>query len=181
MSESTSKKKYDGVAMTLHWLMALFIAAPLLLGPTMEDMPDDLRLETLMGHSALGITILLLASFRLFWRRGHTPPAYPETMPDWQKKAAKGVTHGLYFLMFYQPIVGILHGLTYTEGAIQPAGLFTLTQAPGEITQVFHVMHAIGMLAFYVLLALHIGAAGKHLLIDKDGVFQRMLPFTKVG
>ncbi len=174
------KKKYDGVAMTLHWLMALSILVALILGPGMEDLPPEARREVLAGHSFNGLFALTLAIIRLWWRIKNPPPPYPATMPDWQVKAAKGVTHGFYFLFFYMPIVGFLHAYTYQDTLVEPLGLFTVTQAPGDITQVFHVMHAAGMLLFFVLVTVHIGAALKHLVIDKDKVFQRMIPFTKV-
>lgn len=174
------KKKYDGVAMTLHWLMALSILVALILGPTMGDLPPEARREVLAGHSFNGLFALTLAIIRLWWRLKNPPPPYPDTMPDWQVKAAKGVTHGFYFLFFYMPIVGFLHAYTYQDTVVEPLQLFTVTQAPGDITQVFHTMHNIGMILFFILVTVHIGAALKHLLIDKDKVFQRMIPFTKV-
>jgi len=178
--QASTKTKYDGVAMTLHWLMALSILVALILGPTMEDMTPEIRRETLAGHSFNGLFALTLAIIRLWWRRTNPPPAYPDTMPDWQVKAAKGVTHGFYFLFFYMPIVGILHGVTYQETVVEPLQLFTLTVAPSDVTQIFHVMHAVGMILFDILVIVHIGAALKHFIIDKDKVLQRMLPFTKV-
>jgi cytochrome b561 len=39
----------------------------------------------------------------------------------------------------------------------------------------FAAVHRIITLVFAVLIAIHIAAALKHLLVDKDGVFQRML------
>lgn len=180
MSEAAVKTKYDGVAMTLHWLMALSILVALILGPGMEDQPPELRRETLAGHSFNGLFAFTLALIRLWWRRKNPPPAYPDTMPDWQVRAAKGVTHGFYFLFFYMPIVGFAHAVTYQDTVVEPLQLFNLTVAPSGITQVFHVMHAIGMVLFMILVVLHIGAALKHLIIDRDKVMQRMLPFTKV-
>ena len=174
------KKKYDGVAMTLHWLMALSILVALILGPGMEDLPPAERREVLAGHSFNGLFALTLAIIRLWWRIKSPPPPYPDTMPEWQVKAAKGVTHGFYFLFFYMPIVGFAHAYTYQDTLVEPLGLFTITQAPGDITEVFHTMHAAGMLLFFVLVTVHVGAAAKHFLIDKDKVLQRMLPFTKV-
>ncbi len=177
---TTTKTKYDGVAMTLHWLMALSILVALILGPGMEDQAPDARRELLAGHSFNGLFALTLAIIRLWWRRRNPPPAYPDTMPDWQVKAAKGVTHGFYFLFFYMPIVGIAHAVTYQDTVVEPLQLFNLTIAPSAITQVFHVMHAIGMLLFIILVVVHIAAAIKHFAIDKDKILQRMLPFTKV-
>ena len=178
-ADSVEKRKYDGVAMTLHWLMALGILVALILGPGMGDLSPEERREVLAGHSFNGLFILTLAVVRLWWRIKNPPPPYPDSMPDWQKKTAKAVTHLFYFLFFYMPIVGIAHAITYQDTLVEPLQLFNLTVAPGDITQVFHVMHNLGRLLFSALVIIHIGAALKHLVIDRDGVFQRMIPFTK--
>lgn len=187
MSAATSGK-FDAVAKTLHWVTALLVLVAILfsfgiIGPGFEGMPREERLATLMVHAGNGILVLLLTLFRLYWRRGHTPPAYPATMPDWQKRASRWNVYGLYALLIYQPIIGISHAATYVDGSVWPYGLFNLTGlAPSDatITQVFHVMHAIGGIAISLLLIVHVGAAMKHWLIDKDRVFQRMLPYGKV-
>jgi len=187
MSEATSEK-FSSTAKWLHWVTALLVLVAILFSfgiipPGFEAMPVDEKLQVLMIHSGNGIVVLLLTLYRIRYRRTHTPPAYPDTMPDWQKQASKWNVYGLYALLIYQPIVGMAHALTYVDGDVKPYGLINLTGlAPSDaaLTQVFHVMHAIGGIALSVLLIVHVAAAMKHWLIDRDRVFQRMLPYGRV-
>ncbi|MEQ8747302.1 cytochrome b [Pyruvatibacter sp.] len=181
-------EKFSGTAKTLHWITALLVLVAILFSfgvipPGFEGMPLDERLQTLMIHSGNGILVLALTLYRIRYRRTHTPPAYPATMPEWQKTASRWNVYGLYALLIYQPIIGIVHGLTYVDGNIVPYGLFNLTGlAPSDaaVTQVFHALHGIGGLALSALIIVHVAAAMKHWLIDRDKVFQRMLPFGRV-
>jgi cytochrome b561 len=45
--------------------------------------------------------------------------------------------------------------------------------------ELFHELHEITATLMLVLLALHVGAALKHQLIDKDGTMRRMVPWLK--
>ncbi len=181
-------EKFSGTAKTLHWVTALLVLVAILFAfgiipPGFEGMPLDERLQTLMIHSGNGIVVLLLTFYRIHYRRTHTPPAYPDTMPDWQKRASKWNVYGLYALLIYQPLVGIAHATTYVDGDIHPYGLFNLTglvPSDAALTQVFHVMHGLGGFALSALLIVHIAAAMKHWIVDRDGVFQRMLPYGRV-
>lgn len=101
----------------------------------------------------------------------------------WQKWASRTTVKALYFLLFYQPLVGIAQAVYFTEMDIVPYKLFNLTAlAPSDevAAQFFHAAHGVGGIALGLLVSLHIAVAFKHLLIDRDGVFQRMLPFGRV-
>lgn len=175
-------KTFTGTAKTLHWLIAILIFLVLIFGLGLEDAAMPERLEKLQGHSGLGLVILTLVVFRIIWRRSHPAPALPDTMTERQKKWAERNVRVLYGLMLYQPIVGMLHAATYADGDVKPFGAFNLTAllpSSESITQVFHVMHALGAFAFILLLTLHVLAAFKHLIIDRDKVMQRILPFGK--
>lgn len=178
---------FTGTAKALHWITALLVLVAILfsfglIGPGFENMGPEEKQQTLMIHTGNGIVVLALTLFRLHWRRTHTPPAYPASMPAWQKRASTFNVQALYALLLYQPIVGVLHAATYVEFDIAPYGVFTLTgllSPDVDVTQVFHVLHAIGGILLGVLVTVHVAAAFKHLLIDRDRVFQRMIPFMK--
>tara|TARA_R110002124_G_scaffold247631_1_gene412777 strand:- start:138 stop:710 length:573 start_codon:yes stop_codon:yes gene_type:complete len=188
-SESKSEmKKFGGVAKTLHWFTAFIIILTLLLsygliGPGWDGQKGEEKYLALTLHSGNGILVLLLTSFRLWWRRVRGVPPYPVGMPAWQQWASRMTIKALYALLFYQPLVGIAQAIFYTEMNVVPFKLFNLTAlAPSDerAAQVFHTLHAIGGIALGSLVLLHILAAFKHLLLDRDGVFQRMLPFGRV-
>ncbi len=167
----------------LHWLMAFMIITYLTAGILVGELTPHQKFTALKVHSGGGLIILALAFYRIYNRRKKGVPEYPDTMPSWEKKAAKGNTHLLYALMVFQPLVGLLHAATYTEFHVVAFGALDLTTLlpSGEgITEFFHVLHGLGALLLIICISLHILAGLKHLLIDRDKVMHRMLPFFKV-
>jgi len=174
--------RFDGFARTLHWIMAALIILMLVGGLGLEDLSPEVRKDPLRIHSGIGMVTLLLVLIRLWWRRRHPAPPYPASMSPRQQKTAKAVVHAFYALMIYQPIVGMLHAATYVETTVSPFGLFNLTSvlpSDADITQIFHALHGIGFSLLALLVIVHIGAALKHGLIDKDEIPFRMIPFLK--
>lgn len=171
---------YTRPAIALHWLVALLIIANFLLGLTMVDIPGltPTKLKYFSWHKWLGITILGLACLRLVWRLTHTPPAYPATMPDWQKQLAH-LMHGLlYLLIFAIPLSGYFYSLAAGVpvvylGIVPLPVLIAPDQALKALLKPVHYWLNMIMLA---MLCLHILAALKHQFIDKDRTLQRMLP-----
>ena len=51
-----------------------------------------------------------------------------------------------------------------------------LFEANRALAKIFYVTHGITVWILMALLVVHVLAALKHLLIDRDGVFQRMWP-----
>ncbi len=163
--------------------MALMIIVALVFGLQLEDLPKDERIEHLMVHSAIGLSVFALVIARIVWRGINPPPPLPDTMSPRMKKWAERNTGLVYFLMLYQPTMGFLHAATYVDGEVKPFGLFNVTAlvpSVEAVTKVFHVMHALGAFLLIFAILVHIAASLKHLVIDRDKVFQRMLPFTKV-
>ncbi|MES2935969.1 MAG: cytochrome b [Pseudomonadota bacterium] len=173
-------QKYTLPAILLHWLIALLIICAFTLGVTMVDIPGftPSKLRYFSWHKWLGVTVLALAALRLLWRLGHRPPAYPASVPSWQQKMA-GALHGLmYLLMFAVPLSGYFYSLAAGVPVVY-LGLVPLPVliAPDPelkliLKQVHYALNLILLSGF----CLHVAAALKHLLIDRDGIFSRMLP-----
>jgi len=183
--------RYTRVAILLHWIIGLSIIALLVLGLTMEDFPKSMMFTAYMIHKSLGLTVLMLTLVRIFWRLTHKVPAMPETMKSWEKFAAHAVHLGLYFLMLALPLSGWAMVSSSARG--YPTVFFGLFEWPhipflaniADIESKKEISHSIAeaheTLAWIaiVLIALHIGAALKHHIIDRDTVLTRMLPFLK--
>ncbi len=179
MSESPARK-YDPVAMTLHWLMALLFLAPLILTWEVEHMPREEREFILMVHSSNGIVLFSLALFRLWWRRHHPAPPYPDTMSPLVQRLAKANVHVFYTMMLVQPVLGFLHAATHTQVNVRPFGASIFPLLPNEsITSVFHALHGLGAIIIIAALTTHIAAALYHFILKRDRILQRMLPFTR--
>ncbi|PCJ69710.1 MAG: cytochrome b [Rhodobiaceae bacterium] len=171
------KSAYDGVAKTLHWVVALLMIVMLTFGWTLEDLPLDEKVQTLVIHSSLGLSVFLLMAVRLYWRYTHTPPSLPDHMPSWQVTASKASHRALYFFAMLQPLLGLAQS-AFADFAVRPFAMFTVTLgADKNLHGIFHQLHAICALILIALVLLHLGAALYHHFGQKDTVLRRMLPF----
>ncbi len=173
------KTQYDAVAKVLHWTVALLMLVMLGAGWTLGDLPLDEKVQTLVIHSSLGLSVLLLMVARLLWRRTHTPPALPDHMPGWQVSASKISHRALYFFAILQPILGVAQS-AYANFEVRPFGLFTVSQGADEsLYEIFHELHELNAMILIGLVLTHLGAALYHHFIQKDTVLKRMLPFGR--
>ena len=175
---SQSPSRYASSAILIHWLTALLIFVAFPLGKYMQDLPlSPQKLELFSYHKWLGITVLLLFLPRLLVRMAKPPPtALPA--PAWQHTAAN-VTHALlYLLIFLVPLSGWLmssaKGVSVVYLSLIPLpDLVDKNKELGSLLKDFHEALSTGLI---VLVALHLAAAIKHHVIDKDATLRRMLP-----
>lgn len=173
---------YSLPSIILHWLIALLIIATFTLGLVMTDIPGltPTKLRYFSWHKWAGVTVLALATLRLLWRLYRRPPAYPDTMPAWQSRAAHALHGLLYVLMFAVPLSGYFYSLAAGVPVVY-FGLFPLPvviEADPVLKPVLGALHYWLNMALAGLVVVHVLAAFKHLLIDRDGMVQRMLPFS---
>lgn len=175
--------RYTGVAMALHWLLAVALVGLFVLGVYMADLPfSPARLKLYNWHKWAGVTILLLSVLRLVWRLTHPAPALPAAieagMPAWQRMAHHATHHALYALFFVVPLVG----WAYSSAAGFPVVLFGVLPLPDFVSadkalaELIKPWHKLSAFAMGALVLAHVGAACKHQFIDRDGLMQRMLP-----
>jgi cytochrome b561 len=171
-------QRYTGVAIAFHWLLALMIIGSFSVGWYMSDLPmSPTRLKLINWHKWAGVTILALSALRLLWRLTHRPPA-DLPAPRWQRRVAH-LTHGaLYALFFLVPLAG----WAYSSAAGFPIVWFGVLPLPDFVSpdkplaDLMKERHAVLAWALGVLVVLHIAAALKHHVIDKDGLLDRMRP-----
>ncbi len=175
--------RYNAVAITLHWLLALVIVGLFGVGIYMTDLPfSPWRLKLYNWHKWAGVSLLVLSLVRLVWRVTHRPPALPEAitraMPGWQNVAHHATHHLMYVLFFAVPLLG----WAYSSAAGFPIVWFgqialpDLVTANKELAELIKPLHKLSALALMGLAALHVAAALKHQWIDRDGLLLRMLP-----
>lgn len=135
-------KKYTKTAIILHWLIGLAILAMFGLGWYMTDLPKegpeaiayDLfdwgiytwqlsepqspRMFYYNLHKSIGVTLLALIAFRIFWRQTHRPPALLNTLKAGEKKFVNAMHHLLYVLMFAVPVSGFIMSIYSKFGII---------------------------------------------------------------
>jgi cytochrome b561 len=175
-------QRYSTPAIILHWLVAVLIAGTFTLGLVMTDIPGltPTKLKYFSWHKWAGVTVLLLATLRLLSRLARRPPAYPPTMPRWQQAAAHGLHHLLYLLMFAVPLSGYFYSLAAGVPVVY-FGLFELPlliDANAALKPVLKAVHYWLNMLLAGAVGVHVAAALKHALIDRDGIMRRMLPFS---
>ena len=176
-------QRYSLPAIVLHWLIALLIVGTFTLGLVMTDIPGltPAKLRYFSWHKWAGVTVLALATLRLLWRLRRSPPAYPAAMAPWQQRAAHGLHGLLYVMMFAVPLSGYFYSLAAGVPVVY-FGLFplpVLIDADPALKPVLKALHYWLNMGLAALVALHVLAAFKHLLVDRDGIMGRMLPFSK--
>jgi cytochrome b561 len=175
---NTAPARYTGIAILLHWLLAVLIVGAFSVGLYMHELPlSPTKLKLYNYHKWAGVTILALSALRLLWRLTHRPP--PDLpMPAWQQRAAH-VAHGLLYLLFFAvPLVG----WAYSSSAGFPIVLYGVLPLPDFVpvdrglSEVLKQAHALLAFALAFLVLVHVAGAFKHQLIDRDGLLQRMRP-----
>lgn len=125
-------------------------------------------------HKSLGVTILALVLFRIYWRLSHRPPALLSSLKAWERKLAAGGHHSLYLLMVLIPVAGIIMSL-YSKYGLQWFGIKLLEGLDNkDLRETFAEVHELLGTAMLVVLAVHVLGALKHRLIDKDDTMKRM-------
>lgn len=175
--------RYSATAIALHWMLGLAIVAMLCMGWYMTSLPfSPQRLKLYNWHKWAGMTILALSALRLVVRLVRRPPALPaaiqSSMPRWQQWAHHGTHHLMYALFFIVPLVG----WAYSSAAGFPIVVFGLLPLPDfvpvspALADTLKPLHGLAAYTLAALVLLHVLAALKHQLIDRDGLVARMLP-----
>ena len=172
--------RYTGTAVALHWLVAALVFGQLALGWWMIDLPKSppgVRAGWFNVHKSIGLTIGLLMLARLWWRARHPAPALPAALPRWQVLCAR-MNHGaLYGCLLLMPLSGYL-GSVFSGYQIKYFGT-ALPQwgwASTGLKELFSAVHYATVWVLMALIALHVAAALRHLIVNRDGVFARMWP-----
>ena len=169
--------RYTRVAIALHWLIALLVIVQFAWGWWMQEIPKQPagpRVDAFNLHKSVGMTILALMVLRILWRVGHPPPPLP-AMPVWQARAA-GLTHVLlYAALVIQPLAGYL-GSEFSGYPVKYFGI-TLPGWAGKNAALKDLLSAVHLATSWVIaaaVAVHVAAALKHALVDRDGLLARM-------
>ena len=174
-----SPARYERITVVLHWIVALLIVVLIGTGWHMVDIPRNTpeRAYFFNLHKSLGIVAAAFIVVLILRRIRHTAPPLPSAMAKWETTAAI-LNHRLFYvLMVLMTLTGYLTSSFSRFGAkLFGIALPHWGWEDAALRDNFSAVHRAAALIFAVLIAIHIAAALKHLLLDKDGVFQRMLP-----
>lgn len=172
--------RYDRVAVTLHWLIGLALLGQIGFGFMLDDIAPrgtPARAATINLHKSFGMVLGVLIVVRLAWRMRHAAPAWPAVMSATQQRAATFGHRMLYACMLVMPLSGYTasnfskHGVKFFGTALKPWG----ADLP-QVYNFFNAIHVSTAVVFSALILGHVAIALKHALVDRDGVFSRILP-----
>ena len=177
---SPAPARYAGVTIALHWLIGAALLAQIAFGFLIDDIAPrgtPARAATINLHKSFGIVLALLVAARLAWRLKHRAPAWPLSMSAWQRRAAHLSHRMLYACMVVMPLSGYL-GSNFSKHGIKFFGLALPAWGPdlAPVYAFFNGVHIVTAFLFCALIAAHVAAALKHLLVDRDDVFSRIWP-----
>lgn len=171
--------RFGLVAIALHWIVALTIFGLFGLGWYMVDLTyyDELYNTLPTIHEGIGILLIFVFVFRVFWKIINPTPKPVEGSSRFEIIAAKLAHLGLSGLIALILVSGYL--IPTGEGSgISVFGWFEMPAIISgfpeqeDIAGLFHKYLAYAIIA---LAALHATAALKHHLINKDDTLKRML------
>jgi cytochrome b561 len=176
LSTSGETRPYAPVAMLLHWALALLIISMVGLGWYMMSIEEDPGSAWYFNlHKSTGLLIAGLVALRLVWRLGHTPSRLPASVTPWQASASSVSHKLLYGAMLAMPLFGLVGSMLSKKGLIFfGTPLPRVFEVNHDLAEIFFEAHSVTTWILVALISLHALAALKHLLVNKDGVFQRM-------
>jgi cytochrome b561 len=156
-----TRDKLSHLTVILHWLIALAVIAMLAIGLQFDDLPDGPARDELLGlHRSIGLTVLAVALLRFGWRMANGFPLSLSAVPRWQQRAARLVHWVLLIGTLLMPVSGVVT----TIGSGRQLSWFGLV-----------VYDGVGANLLMIAILVHVAAALKHQLLDRDGTLRRML------
>lgn len=177
---SKQESSYGVIDKILHWWVVLNLGATLIGARGMADLPKAERVLEYGDHGISTTTLMIAMVLRVIWRVTHPAPQLPDHMSGLEKFGAKAVHWGLYILIFAMIGCGILLAST-TDGDFIARGYNINYTSFGLVPVTAHDMlltlHNIIYWLIVAFIAVHVLAALKHAVWDRDNVLGRMMPF----
>ncbi|MGU3416985.1 cytochrome b [Methylobacterium sp. D54C] len=162
----------------LHWSVASAILPMLAYGFWLRAVPEGPGRGTAIRlHKSLGMLLLLLVLARLLWRAWEGWPAPSSQHRSWEVWAARAMHGALLAAILLMPLSGIARSLAYPRALALfewPLIPKLFETRPELIYQTAVWVHDGLGLALPGLIALHVAAALKHHVLDRDDTLRRM-------
>lgn len=169
---------YGLVSISLHWIVFAFVVFLFVSGQMTEDLSPltaDGRAQRVL-HASVGMLAIVFVVARFAWRWWQGPLADKGHGPKSLALLSMLVQWGLLIAILALIVTGPLQ--VWSGGrAIQVFDWFALASPLPRIEWLhegLEEVHEIAANALLPLVGLHVLGALKHLVIDRDGIFQRM-------
>ncbi len=204
MSWRNTYDSWGRVARLLHWSIALLMIYGTVLVIYIVNQEHGVEeniqryLYWIKVHKSVGLTVLLLALFRVWWLLNNPRPVLPDEMTPKQRRLTSWVHTTFYAVMFLLPVSGFLSsnsvGATttfwgwFTVPNVFPEkrdvveffdwlGIAMPAFIPIELSwsMVLHRLHLVLGYGTAGLIVAHAGAALWHHFVYRDDVLRRMI------
>lgn len=173
--------RYTKTARVIHWLTAVLVIGTLIGGWVMTSIGEGgLQNSMYSSHKVVGIVLILLLAFRIYWRASHRPPSL-EAATD---RRIAGVAVANHLILYLLLTVQVASGYVLTKAGGFPIPLLdsvlpSLVPQSKPLSEWANQIHAVNQYLIIAFVSLHVLGALYHLLIRKDGVFYRIWPITR--
>lgn len=180
-----TRQSYGWLSIGLHWLAAVAVGVMLYTGLNADFAEEahnqDLHRAFMVQHVSLGASFALILLARVF-------ASYAQPKPEKPKQAAflSFLAVLIQQLILIAILVQIVTGPLMILVSARPIDIFSVLSIPSPFTErhrdwheVLETAHNIGRWTLEIVLPIHILAALKHAIIDRDGVLMRMLEAGK--
>jgi cytochrome b561 len=184
--------RYSTSAIVLHWLIAVLLIGNIGLAWYFNTLHGPAAAAPVALHRSIGVTVLLLSLARLALRFISPPPPEPASLRPWELWLSKAVHVLFYVVMIGLPLTGWAMVSVGPRLIQTPMTLFNLVPWPAitplttvpaaqvhPTHELFEAAHGLLGKLTYALIVLHVGAALKHQIIDRDTVVARMAPWAR--
>jgi len=173
----------------LHWVIFTLFTIMFILGFSLRASDGYTALggrqwgPVFDWHATLGLIVLLLAVFRLVWRRRSTLPDWAPGLTSTERKISHRSEQFMYFVMIAKPISGyIMAGAAgynidlFVQFRLGNPFGESFVNDGGFVYDIAFLTHIVTGIGFLIVWAIHVGQALRHQYIKKDGLLSRMLP-----
>ncbi|MDR3376797.1 MAG: cytochrome b/b6 domain-containing protein [Ancalomicrobiaceae bacterium] len=171
---------YGIVSILLHWGGAAVVIVVWVLGKRIGYHPSGPQWDAAENlHAAVATLALVIIVPRIVWRL--LQPATPAVAsnPPLLNLLAALVKWGLLLALTVMIVTGPLAIWSGPSAAIDLFGVSIPSPLPSSFAERYHhsiwPVHVLASKVVLALVALHVAGALKHLVVDRDGVFRRML------
>lgn len=182
MQLKNTKEKFGWISIALHWIAAIGVIWLYFLGENIEHAKEDgLAREEVRViveyHVSIALIFFVFLAARVLWHIAQQQPAKTR-----QHIALTMLAYAVQWGFLVMIAIQIITGPVIEWSAMRPLKVFDIFAIPSPFPERIdwlheggETVHKLASNLFWPLIALHVGAALKHLVLDRDGSFQRML------
>ncbi len=176
MSLRDTQHGYSWLSIALHWIAAISVIGLFLLAELSEEFSSATEDTLMMLHVSLGMTLAAVLWLRIFWRMANKRPALAPRNPvvdQLAKWVPRLLLAGIAIMLVSGPLMIWSNGKEIT--LFNTISLPAIMDKNHGLHEWFEEIHEFGADLLLYGVVLHALGALKHLVVDRDGTFRKIL------